>query len=281
MDNRMDNRMENRKHILLIGYGAIGAAVASAMREDETASITHLLVRPGRETAAQQALGSDIQVIADLPAFLQSSHRIDVVADCAGHSSLAAYGAQALAAGIDVLSLSCGALSDTQLAQALAAAASTGRAQLRLLSGAIAGLDALSAGAIGELHQVHYRGRKPPQGWAGSAAEASVDLASVTEVMPHFTGSARDAAKTYPKNANVAASIALAGTGLDDTEVELLVDPHTNANVHELEAHGEFGSLSLRIEGHALKSIPRSSALAAFSMIRALKNRYAPICVAS
>ncbi len=262
-----------------MGYGAIGATVASAMSAHNHAAISHVLVRPGRETNAASVLGQHTIVVSDLVNFLQTDHNIDVVADCAGHEALKAHGPQFLASGVDVYSLSCGAMADDPTADALHNAAVRGGSQLKLLSGAIGALDALSAGAVGDLSSVRYRGRKPPKGWAGSAAENTVDLDNIKQAVAHFNGTARVASATYPKNANVAASVALAGVGLDATEVELLVDPDIDVNVHEVDAQGEFGSLKLRVEGNALKNNPRSSALAAFSMIRALKNRYSPISV--
>jgi aspartate dehydrogenase len=196
------------------------------------------------------------------------STQLDLVADCAGHPALRQHGAAILSRGIDLVSVSSGALADTALHDRLVAAARSGNSQLRVVSGAIGALDALSSANIGKLAQVTYRGRKPPQGWRGSPAESKLDLDSLSEAAVHFSGSARDAALEYPKNANVAASVALAGIGLDDTTVELIADPGVQRNTHEIVAEGDFGRFEFRIEGRSLPDNPRSSAITAMSVVR-------------
>ena len=147
------------------------------------------------------------------------------------------------------------------------------------MSGAIGGLDALSAGSVGTLSQVTYRGRKPPQGWRGSPAQAKLDLDALSEPAVHFSGSARVAALEYPKNANVAASVALAGIGFDKTQVELIADPGIARNMHEVVAEGDFGRLEFRIEGDSLPDNPRSSAITAMSVVREILNPSSPIVI--
>ena len=247
----------------IIGYGAIGSYVRDALLE-RGHEFAALIVRPGRvdERAAAYPGTACVASVTELP------DSVEHVIDCAGHPGLAAHGEALLGRGIDLTTVSIGALADTGLYDRLEAAARRGGATLTLASGSIGALDCLRAAVVGGLESVTYTGRKPPQGWKGSPAEDKLDLDSLRdEAAVHFEGSARDAATQYPKNANVAAAVAIAGIGFDDTRVQLIADPNAGANIHEVHAEGAFGSFSFEILGNPLPDNPRSSALAAMSAV--------------
>ena len=262
--------------IAIIGCGAIGEAVAGYVADEKNVRIAAAIVNEGREDRARDVFGEGVAIaygVGDLPI------AIDVVADCAGHEALREHGVQALARGMDLVSVSSGALADAGLYDRLVAAARASGARLRVVAGAVGALDALAAGGVGRLTHVTYRGRKPPAGWRGSAAEAKLDLDALSEAAVHFRGNAREAALEYPQNANVAASIALAGVGFEDTRVELVADPDAKRNVHEIRAEGEFGCFEFRIEGRSLPGNPRSSALTAMSVVREILKPASPIVI--
>ena len=203
---------------------------------------------------------------------------IDLMVDCAGHAALATYGLDILRGGTDLVTVSLGALADQAVHDRLRDAAQRGRSRLHLASGAIGALDCLQAARTGRLDAVRYVGRKPPRGWVGSPAEDVLDLAALKEgAKVHFQGTARDAAMSYPKNANVAAAVALAGLGFDATQVTLIADADVSENIHEVEATGDFGSFRFRISGKALPDNPRSSALAAMSVVSKIEHLSSPI----
>lgn len=97
--------------------------------------------------------------------------------------------------------------------------------------------------------KVTYKGCKSPKSWRGSYAEQLVDLDQVSEATV-FRGTAREAALKFPANANVAATIALAGLGMDETMVELTVDPNINKNKHTIVAEGVFGEMTIELVGY-------------------------------
>ena len=256
------------QRIGMIGYGAVAGYVARAA-ERNGFEIAAVIARPGREAATRAALGgvTVVNAAADLP------EALDVVVDCAGHDGVRAHGADTLARGLPLVTVSVGALADRELYAGLTAAAKRGGTRLHLATGAIGALDALSAAAAGDLQEVSYTGRKPPAGWRGSAAEEVLDLDRLDAPAVHFEGSARDCALAYPKNANVAASVALAGLGLDATKARLIADPTIARNIHEITASGDFGRFRFTIEGLGMPDNPKSSALTAMSVVRAIRNR--------
>ncbi len=258
--------MRNPKTIAIIGNGAIARHLRAALPGSGIA-LGALLVRTERLKERPESDPIWISQPDDLP------ENVDLIVDCAGHAALQTFGAEILTKGRDLLTVSLGALADDALRERLENAAQDGASTLYQASGAIGALDALRAAATGRLDLVRYTGRKHPLGWAGSPAEEMLDLDDPPpHPVTHFAGNARDAALRYPKNANVAAAVALAGVGFDRTEVSLIADPDVTRNVHEITAEGAFGSFHFRIEGATLPDNPRSSALAAMSVVSALMD---------
>ena len=255
------------QELTLIGYGAIGRAIHQRLGSLQGVRITYIVVSPGRAAALQAELGDGVVVCERVP------ERTPLVLECAGHSALTAHVLPALQRGIECAVLSIGALSEPGLPEQLQAAAEQGGTQLHLLAGAVGGIDALSAARLAGLDCVVYTGRKPPAGWRGSPAEQVVNLDALTEPAVILQASAREAARLYPKNANVAATLSLAGLGLDHTQVRLIADPTVSENIHEIEARGAFGEMQVRMRGKPLADNPKTSALTVLSALRFLHNR--------
>lgn len=261
------------RDVTLIGYGAIGRSVHARLRGHAGIRIAHVVVSPRSLTAVRDAVGSEVLVLDTVPA------DATLVLECAGHSALTTHVLHALERGIECAVLSVGALSDAGLAEQLDDAARRGETQLHLLPGAIGGIDAIAAARLAGLDEVTYTGRKPPQGWRGSPAETLVDLDRLHAPTVILQSSAREAARLYPKNANVAATVALAGLGLDATTVRLIADPSVHDNIHEITLRGAFGEMQLTMRGKPLADNPRTSALTVLSALRFLNNRVNPTTI--
>jgi aspartate dehydrogenase len=105
------------------------------------------------------------------------------------------------------------------------------------------------------------------------AAEKAAKLTTVSEV---FRGTARQAVLRFPEFLNVAAAVALAGNGLDQTEVLVLADPTIERSTHEIQAEGAFGVFRFEIENVPLSTNSGTGTrLVALSLVRALLSRRA------
>ncbi|TXH68331.1 MAG: aspartate dehydrogenase [Thiothrix sp.] len=257
-----------KKNILLIGHGAMARKVLQELPDH--LQISHLLIREAQRAETEAALaGSGIHIVTSLE---ECEAVPDFALECAGHGAVEQYGAEFLAKGIDFGVVSVGALANKALMDQLEAAAQAGKSQLHILAGAVAGIDALAAAREGGLDEVIYSSCKPPLSWLNSPAEQLLDLKSLTEPTAFYEGNAREAARQFPANANVAATIALAGLGFEKTRVRLVADPTVKGNVHRIHARGSFGEFDIELRGKPLVDNPKTSTLAALSAVRALRH---------
>jgi aspartate dehydrogenase len=263
----------------LIGCGGMAQDVIAALRSEDSegdAEIVGALARSGHADMARQRL-PDVDIVERLSDLLNEDP--DIIAEVASQQAVADYGEQILRDGVDLLVISIGALADAALLERLQTAAESGRSRILLPAGAIGGLDAIAAMRLGGLNSVRYRSRKPPAAWRGTPAEKVTDLGKLAGPMVLYAGTAREAALLYPQNANVAAAVALAGLGFESTQVELIADPAAPGNVHEIEVEGAAGRFAIVLQGKPSRTNPKTSALAALSVARALLNEDAAIVI--
>ncbi|HEY1844120.1 MAG TPA: aspartate dehydrogenase [Buttiauxella sp.] len=251
------------KRIMLIGYGAMAQAVIE--RLPPRVAIGWIVAHEHHHAAIGKRFGGEVIALGSPQ---ECEDTPDLVLECASQQAVAEYGAGILHRGWHLAVISTGALADSELEKRLA----TAGGKLTLLSGAVAGIDGLAAAKEGGLERVTYRSRKSPASWRGSYAEQLIDLNAVSEAQIFFEGSAREAARLFPANANVAATVALGGVGMDDTRVQLMVDPQTKRNTHTLHVEGLFGEFHLELSGLPLASNPKTSTLAALSAVRACRE---------
>ncbi len=264
------------KKIALIGYGAIAHMVVDELAKvADKFEISAVLVRTKRAAAAREELPDHIEVVSDVTDLLALSP--DLVVECAGQSAILDYAEAVLGSGTDLMVIATGAFAEAGLLDKLSDRAQSTGARLLLPAGAIAGIDGLTALRLGGLDRVIYTSTKPPEAWRETPAEQSIDLDSLTEPTVFFTGSPIDAARNYPKNANLAMTVALAGIGVERTEVRLVADPNTTNNTGRIHAEGRFGRLEVEVEGQPAPDNPKTSASTALSMVHAIYNLTATV----
>lgn len=261
-----------RMRLALIGWGAIGHTVGQMLAEDPVDVVAVGVSDIRRERVDLPSGASVISDPEELAAFAPQ-----VVAEASGRDSVGPWGRAALGCGADFIVSSVSALADSDLLDELRELASANSAQLHIQPGALGGIDALGGARRLGIDAVEHRIVKPPVAWADTPAESMCELASLTEATVFFTANAAETAAAFPKNANVAMTTALAGIGPQETRITLVADPSAATNRHEISAHGAFGRLDVSVENNPLPGNPKTSAMAALNLVRAIQNRVTPI----
>ncbi len=215
------------KRVGFIGCGAIAMPVIRAALEGKAGAwaIVGVLARRARDEAG-------IRVSDDAQAFYAA--RPDLIVEAAGPQALCQHGAKSLAAA-DLWSVSGTALVDDAFRAELEQIGAAAGHRLRLVAGAIAGLDGIAAAAIDPAARV--------------TVDAESDAAPET-----FRGTAREAARRFPNDVNTGVAAAFAGSGLDTTTIEVRPRAAAAQRLLSLEADSAYGRLAVRIEPRVLAS---------------------------
>lgn len=146
-------------------------------------------------------------------------------------------------------------------------------ARILVPTGALIGLDAVRAAAEGEIYSVTMVTRKPPAGLDGSPylVERGISVRDLSAPLRIFEGSARDGARGFPANVNVAAALSLAGIGPDRTRLEIWADPALSRNTHRIDVDSDTARFSMTIENIPSEN-PRTGRIVALSTIAALRG---------
>ncbi|WP_199507239.1 MULTISPECIES: aspartate dehydrogenase [unclassified Psychrobacter] len=251
------------KSVMFIGYGSMARKVHEMLPKNIVLST--VVATPEGADDIKAEVGDAVEVIT----CVDDLHNMpDLAIEMAGQAGLKEHALKILEKCIPLGIVSVGAFTDEAFAAALADTAIKNGVKIHILAGAVAGVDGINAASLAGLNKVVYQGRKQPDSWRGSHADQLIDYDTLQEATVFFTGTAREAAALFPANSNVAATIALAGVGLDNTQVELIADPTLEHNIHHITAEGVFGKLEISMTGLPLAENPKTSSLAAFSALR-------------
>jgi aspartate dehydrogenase len=184
------------------------------------------------------------------------------------------YGPLVLESRRDLIVMSVGAFSDDGFLRVIKDLASKHGGRVFVPSGAIGGLDVLSAACVDEVQEVRLTTTKPPRALKGarSSLDPDLDLDTLTEPTCIYEGPAEEAVVRYPKNVNVAAALSMAGIGFKTTTVRIVADPGAERNQHRIEARGNFGELMVELKLSPSPSNPKTTYLAALSVVRLVKK---------
>ena len=265
----------NETRVAIAGLGAIGRTLAKRLAAGMPGlSLACAAARDRGKAQAwldQQGIACPLVELDELP------QHADLAVECAPAAVLEDICRPMLAAGKRVMVLSAGALLPRPELIELARASG---GQIIVPTGALLGLDAVSAAAEGTIRSVRMVTRKPPGGLAGAPylLQHKISVEGLNTAKCVFAGTAREAAAGFPENVNVVAALSLAGIGPDRTTIEIWADPAVSRNCHSIEVDADSARFSLAIENVPSEN-PKTGRITALSALAALRKINAPLRV--
>ncbi|MBB3773660.1 aspartate dehydrogenase [Angulomicrobium tetraedrale] len=265
------------QRVAIAGLGAVGLRIARALDAGLPGCVLAAVSANDRVKAGERlaSLTHKVPVVAieELEALA------DIVVECAPAALLPAIAEPFLRAGKTVIVLSSGAILTHQ--RLLDLAREHG-GQIVVPTGALIGLDAVTAAAEGDIRSVRMITRKPVKGLVGAPylVEHAIAIDDITEPLRVFDGTPREAAIGFPANLNVAVALALAGIGPDRTRLEIWADPALTRNTHTIEVDADSASFTMSIANVPTDN-PKTGRITALSVISYLRKLNAPLRVGS
>jgi len=261
--------------VAVAGLGAIGADVVKALdRGIEGLTLTAV---SAHDPAKHRGWLSVLQARPEVLPVERLAEAADIVVECAPSRIVRDIVAPAVSRGKTAIVLSAGALLQND---DLIGLAKENGGQIIVPTGALIGLDAVTAAAIGTIHSARIISRKPIAGLLGAPhlIENNIRIEGITAPLRVFEGTARQAARGFPANLNVAVALSLAGIGPDRTMVEMWADPTITRNIHRIEVDSDSALLSMSIENIPSDN-PKTGRITALSVIACLRKLRAPLRV--
>ena len=260
------------------GFGAIGREIAAALDLGEKG--LRLTAVSARDQVKADANMAGFKTKVPILPLKELPDHADIVVECAPATVFREAAEAALKKGRIFMPLSVGALlAHDDLVQL---AEQTG-GRIIAPTGALLGLDAVRAASLGGIQSVTMVTRKPPSGLKGAPylEEHGIDIADLREPLKIFDGSAREGAKGFPANVNVAAALSLAGIGPDRTRLKIFADPSVTRNTHQIQVEADCARFEMMIENVPSEINARTGKITALSALTALKGLTSPLKIGS
>lgn len=264
-----------KQTLTLIGSGSLGSIIGNAVSQELSEEYEILGVLSRRvENAKKLAEAIGCKAYQSLDEALDD--KPDYIVEAATAEVFKEVGEEILANGISMIPLSVGALADTKFYNQVEKTALENESRIHIPTGAVGGLDVLRGAISMEDVEVRITTEKSPESLNGAPFLKGRKL-SVEKAEEIFSGVAKEAIVHFPKNVNVAVATALAGAGVENTKVSINSIPGLESNRHTIEVVGETIQISTTVETTPSEDNPKSSSLAAYSVISLLKELADPI----
>jgi aspartate dehydrogenase len=249
--------------LAILGCGNIGGTIGRMLQKqggDVSVVAVYDIDRKKAESLASEITPRPT-VCKDVDELLKNKEAT-LVLEAASQEAVSLYGKKILGSGKSLMVMSVGAFSEDRLLKEMRETSKKKKVKIYIPSGAVAGIDGVKSALIGGITQVTLTTRKNPRNLDSDVKKETV----------LYDGPAREGIKRYPKNVNVAATLSLAGIGLDKTVLRIIADPKTDKNTHEIVVKGAFGSFCVLMENAPSPENPKTSYLAILSAMAMLKK---------
>ena len=256
----------------IAGLGAIGSAVARALIDGIG----------GLELIAASDVEPNEEFDIPLVSFEELCERCDIIIECLPPAIVPELAKEALKHQKTLILISsCALLMFPEILDTHNSIPKPKQGRIIVPSGALAGIDGIKALKELGIQKSIIASTKHPRGFSGApyVDKMGIDLTQIQTKTRIFEGNALEASKGFPANVNVAATLSLAGVGAENTQVEIWADPQAKGNSHEITVSGEFSTLTARIENMPDPANPKSSMLAAQSIVAVLKDMNSALVV--
>lgn len=264
-----------RYTLAIIGSGSLATIIGENIIKTlpEKFNILGVLSRK-EENAAKLANKLNSKVYKNLEGILKD--KPDYIIEAATKNLVKDIGIEILKNGINFIPLSVGAFADEEFLEKAKEAALENNSRVHIPSGAVGGFDVISAASLMEDVEVSITSEKSPKSLGISKTLKNNDFPENT-IEEVFNGSADKAIELFPKNVNVAVATGLVGSGIKNTKSVIKSVANAKSNKHSIKLVGDTINVDVIIESKPSKDNPKSSTLAAYSVIALLKNISSPI----
>lgn len=260
----------------LLGAGSIGSFLLKNIFNGTLANFKVASVVDKNQNAPGIKLAKQNNIFCskDVGSFREQD--LDIIVEAASQEAVKEYGLFLIDYTKTILFMSVGALLDDRFYAKLFKKVQEQGKTIYIPSGAIGGLDVIKAAKLKDnLEKIELITRKPPKSLEGAPylVERGITLKALKRAELLFEGPADLAVRYFPQNVNIAATLSLVGLGAKKTLVKVVADPALSKNAHEIYASGGFGELKITLSNNPMQENPKTSLLAALSLIAKLKSK--------